>query len=132
MSTTRSKHAFGSLANVDSALEQGLIDAYDVLFLSEGKIGWIDKNGNKVIVDNGKSVEVVDELPASGVEGIIYIYADKMYIWNGTEYVSPTVDSGLDETTVDQKIETAAQGATDSANAYTDEQIAEAIAIVEF
>ena len=36
MSTMKSKHAFGSEANVDSALENGIIDAYDILYLSEG------------------------------------------------------------------------------------------------
>ena len=50
MPEMKSKHAFGSEANVDNAIEQGLIDAYDVLFLNEGKIGWVDRDGNKVIL----------------------------------------------------------------------------------
>lgn len=56
----RSKHAFGSEANVDAALQSGAIDAYDILFLNEKKIGWIDKDGNKVIVENGMAEEAVN------------------------------------------------------------------------
>lgn len=48
MSNLRSKHAFGSKENVNAALEQGLIDAYDVLFLDEGEFGWINRNGEPV------------------------------------------------------------------------------------
>ena len=48
----KSKHAFGSETKVDEALANGAIDAYDILFLNEGKIGWIDKNGNKIILNN--------------------------------------------------------------------------------
>lgn len=42
---TISKHAFGSKEGVESAKQQGKIDAYDVLFLDNGETGWIDKNG---------------------------------------------------------------------------------------
>lgn len=132
MSTMKSKHAFGSEANVDYALEQGLIDAYDILFLAEGKIGWIDKNGNKVILENKQQVMTVDELPETGVAEVIYIYNAKMYVWNGTEFVSPTTETGVDETTVDRKIDTAVQEVTDAANAYTDSQIDSALEVVEF
>lgn len=132
MSTMKSRHAFGSEENVDSALAQGLIDAYDVLFLSEGKIGWIDKNGSKVILENRQQVMTVSELPAAGSEEVIYIYNSKMYIWDGSEYVSPTVEGGVDETTVDTKIDTAVQEVSDAANAYTDSQIDAALEVVEF
>lgn len=132
MSTTRSKHAFGSEANVDNALAQGLIDAYDILFLSEGKIGWIDKDGNKVIPEAKKQVLTVESLPEVGDSETIYIYESKFYLWNGSDYTSPSVEGGVDETVVDSKIDTAVQEVTDSANAYTDQQIAEAIAVVEF
>lgn len=42
---TISKHAFGSKEGVETAKQQGKIDAYDVLFLDNGETGWIDKNG---------------------------------------------------------------------------------------
>lgn len=52
----RAKHAFGMLENIDSALSNGTIDSYDILFVKDanGKpyVGWIDKDGNKVIVDD--------------------------------------------------------------------------------
>ena len=132
----RSKHAFGSEANIDSALAQGLIDAYDILFLNEGKIGWIDKDGNKVIVEDKTGVVTVDELPETGDAATVYICGNKFYFWNGSDFVTPTTEGeGVDETTVDSKIETAKTEVTTAANAYTDEQIAaitESMAIVEF
>lgn len=133
MSETRSKHAFGSEANVDNALAQGLIDAYDVLFLDEGKFGWIDRNGNKVILEDRVQVALVETLPETGSEDVIYIFDGGIYIWNGAEFVSPVGEgSGVTEDAVDTKIETAIATVTESANAYTDEQIAAAFTVVEF
>lgn len=40
-----SKHAFGSKNNIETAKQEGTIDAYDILFLDNGETGWIDKNG---------------------------------------------------------------------------------------
>lgn len=128
MSDLRSRHAFGSEANVDSALEQGKIDALDVLFLDEGKIGWIDKNGNKVILENAKQVIPVDELPETGISTAIYICNGKFYYWDETGFKSPASEGGVDESTVNTKVEEAVA----SANAYTDEQIANAVTVVEF
>lgn len=52
----KAKHAFGALENIDSAISAGKIDAYDILFVKDanGKpyVGWIDKDGNKVVVDD--------------------------------------------------------------------------------
>lgn len=44
----KARHAFGNSDGVETALQNGVIDAYDILFLdgeTEPKIGWIDKNG---------------------------------------------------------------------------------------
>lgn len=122
----KSRHAFGSEANIDYAIEQGLIDEYDILFLKEGKIGWIDKDGNKVILENKKQVVSVDDLPETGDVDTVYIYDSKFYFWNGKEFVSSA--GSVNEEVVDEKIETAIS----EANTYTDEQIANAISIVEF
>ena len=50
----KAKHAFGSSENLTSALSSGTIDSFDILFLDgdtdNPKIGWIDKNGNPVIL----------------------------------------------------------------------------------
>lgn len=46
---TISKHGFGKKEDIEKAKENGTIDEYDVLFLDNGEIGWIDKNKNTVI-----------------------------------------------------------------------------------
>lgn len=55
----RAKHAFGSSSSIESALQQGLINERDILFLDEDtdnpKIGWIDKNGNPIILKDEKA-----------------------------------------------------------------------------
>lgn len=130
-SESRSKHAFGAEANIDAALAAGTIDAYDVLFLNEGKIGWIDRDGNKVIPEYVIHINEA-ELPESGKTGVLYIFNDEFYIWNGTEFVMKSGGGTVTETVVDEKLNVAKAEVTESANAYTDEQIAEAIAIVEF
>lgn len=128
----RSKHAFGSIERVDDAIARGAIDAYDILFLDEKKIGWIDKNGNKVILEDKEQVVRVDELPETGEDDVVYICNAKIYIWNGTEFTTPTGGDGVAEDVVDTKVDTAKQEAVADANAYTDEKIEEAIAVVEF
>ena len=44
-----SKAAFGSKANIETAKENGLIDEYDILYLDDGEIAWIDKSKNTVV-----------------------------------------------------------------------------------
>jgi hypothetical protein len=130
----KSRHAFGSESKVDYAISEGLIDAYDILFLNEGKIGWIDKNGNKVILEDKEQVLTVDELPEAGESNVIYIYDSKFYFWNGTEYVATASGGNLDEEIVDAKVNSAFASAIEESNAYTDEQIANAMSteVVEF
>ncbi len=130
----RSKHAFGSEANVDAAIASGTIDAYDILFLNEKKIGWVDKNGNKVILDNKQQVVTVMELPETGEEGIIYIHESNGYTWNGTEFKSIAQTAGMDEDAIVDKIEESQAATLTDAKSYTDEKIAEALSneVVEF
>lgn len=125
----KSRHAFGSELGVDKALADGLIDAYDILFLNEGKIGWIDKEGNKVILEDKKQVVSVDELPEVGDGETVYIYDSKFYLWNGDEFVTTTT-TGMDEEAVNAKVHEALEAAND----YTDQQIANAVSteVVEF
>ena len=81
----KAKHAFGALERIDAALQSGSIDAYDILFVkdSEGKphVGWIDKNGNKVIVEEEDEIIIVDgeSLPESGELGKVYIFGEDGY-----------------------------------------------------
>lgn len=119
----KSRHAFGSEANIDSALDQGLIDEYDILFLKEGKIGWIDADGNKVILEDKTGVKSVDVLPEIGDLETVYIYDSKLYFWNGKEFVTTADGIGVTEEEVDTKISTAVSDVEDKANAYTDKMI---------
>lgn len=88
----RSKHAFGMLENVLSAISSGKIDQYDVLFLKDanGKpyIGWVDKNNEPVILQDEKEIVTVPSLPSTGETGKIYIYGSDGYFWNGTEFIN--------------------------------------------
>lgn len=56
---TKAKHAFGHSESIYSALEQGLINERDILFLDEDtdkpKIGWITKDGKPVILTDEKA-----------------------------------------------------------------------------
>lgn len=119
----RSRHAFGSLQNLDYAISQNLIDAYDILFMKnengEPIIGWIDKDGNPVILEDRKQVISVESLPETGNAETVYICGSKFYVWNGTEFVPSVTEDGVSETEVDEKIDTAMS----MANTYTDEKI---------
>ena len=119
----KSRHAFGSESRVDYALEQGLIDAYDILFLQEGKIGWIDADGKKVILEDRKQVVSVDVLPETGDVETVYICNSKFYFWNGSEFVTTIDEIGVTEEEVDTKISTAVSNVMGDANAYTDGKI---------
>lgn len=65
----KAKHAFGMLENVDSAISSGKVDAYDILFVkdSNGKpyVGWVDKNGNKVICDDSAEIAELENQMAN-------------------------------------------------------------------
>lgn len=118
----RAKHAFGALENIDSAIAKGTIDAYDILFVKDanGKpyVGWVDKEGNKVICQEEDKVVVVEgeSLPETGIEGKIYIFGEDGYFWNGTEFVNlckPTDVTSLEtqvgelEKEMEQKVDAA-------------------------
>ena len=132
----KSRHAFGSTQNIDSAMDQGLIDAYDILFLdgdSEPKIGWVDKNGVLRLVENKGQVVHVNQLPTTGgEENVIYIYNNEGYIWNGTECVSLSKSANL--TTLENQVnalETQLQGKVDASTVqnmiqeYTETEVIE-------
>ena len=44
-----SKHAFGAKENIEVAKANGKIDEFDVLFMDNGEIGWVDKDRNTVV-----------------------------------------------------------------------------------
>lgn len=133
MSNTKSKHAFGSEANIDSALQRGLIDAFDILFLDEGKIGWIDRSGGKVVLEDKEQVVLLESLPETGSSNIVYIYNNRIYLWDGTAFISPSGEGSVSESVIDSKIQAAKSEVLDAAKAYADEQVtASSETVVEF
>ena len=102
----KSRHAFGSEANVDAAIDQGLVDAYDILFLKEGKIGWIDGEGKKVILEDKQQIVRVEELPVqNGDMGVVYVYNDDAYIWSDVEHKCVPLCEPTDLTNLQAEVE---------------------------
>ena len=82
----KSRHAFGSEKDIEKALSTGAIDAFDILFLEEGKIGWIDGDGEIVIV-NG---------PEGGVTEIVVDKKIDVAVEEAAEYTDSKIESALD------------------------------------
>lgn len=141
----KARHAYGTLEGIDKALQDGVIDAYDVLFVkdADGKpyVGWIDKNGVKNIVrPEATTVVDGDSLPETGETGKIYIFNDEAYVYTGTEYknlAQPADLSALENQVDSLSTQVAAKAdteyvsqAVDDAKKYVDEQIDAKIAEV--
>lgn len=133
----KAKHAFGSLERIDAALASGAIDAYDILFVKDenGKpyVGWIDKDGNKVIVQEDEQIVFIEDesLPETGEKGKIYIFGENSYFWDGTEFVNMCKPADL--TALEKEIATKADA--EEVDAKIEEKMAElnsAYEIVEF
>ena len=118
----KSRHAFGKSANLQTALDSGAVDAYDILFLdgdTDPKLGWVDASGAVRMLDTDCIIIVEGEdLPESGEVNKVYIFKDEGYFWNGTEFkpmaksadlsaLEAKIDSKVDAKTVETMIETA-------------------------
>ena len=116
MAEKRAKHAFGALERVDSALQAGTIDAFDILFVKDenGKpyVGWIDKDGKRVVVN--------DNAEFSALESKVATKAD------ATE-VKSELEKKADATEVEEKISQTAQDTIATAKTYTDGKVKAAI-----
>ena len=116
----KAKHAFGALENIDNALSSGKIDAYDILFVKDenGKpyVGWIDSQGQKVIIDN--------EVDISGVEAELATKANA----EDVEALESQLATKVDAETVDVKVGQAMTDSVSEAKAYTDGKVEAAIA----
>ena len=130
----KAKHAFGMLERIDEALIAGTIDSYDILFVKDanGKpyVGWIDKEGQKVIVQEEDEVVVIDGefLPETGESGKIYVHDSDAYVWNGNEFVNlckPTDVSALE-------VEVATKVTAKEVNTMIKESMDSSVEIVEF
>lgn len=136
----KAKHAYGSRANLAAAIKAEKVDAYDILFLNgedeSPAIGWIDKDGNPVIVGCEEQVVKVTELPTSdGKEGVVYIYDNEAYIWDGekcTSICKPTDVSELQSqvTELGTEIETKVDAKT--VQTMIEDYADSAIEVVEF
>ena len=97
----KAKFAYGSLANLDAALQSGAVDAFDLLCLMDdgvARIGWVDKQGQAQIVSVPEDdVLLVDSLPETGKLGIIYIVGEVAHLWTGTQFVVISENTDLTE-----------------------------------
>lgn len=113
----KARHAFGALEQVDSAISEGKIDAFDILFVknAEGKpyVGWVDRDGNKVIVDDSAELEELETKIATKAT---------------TEEVDEKLAAKADTVEVDEKINTAVTDTVATAKSYTDGKVKAAIA----
>ena len=137
----KAKHAFGSSKNLSSALSSGAIDSFDILFLDgdteNPKIGWVDKNGNPVILREEDEVVIVDgdSLPESGESGKIYVCGSDAYVWNNNEFVNlckPTDVSALENDVSALEAEIVTKVTAEEVNAMIKESMDSSVEIVEF
>lgn len=132
----KAKHAFGALERIDSAIASGAIDSYDILFVKDahGKpyVGWVDKDGKKVIVQEEEKVVVVEDekLPEFGEEGKVYIFDEEGYFWDGEKFLKlskPTDLTGLEAEVAKkanvEEVEAKIDQVVLDTNAYTDKKI---------
>lgn len=137
----RAKHAFGTLENIDAALSAGTIDTYDILFVKDanGKpyVGWIDKEGQKVIVQEEDEVVVIngESLPEIGEVGKIYVFGEDAYVYNGTEFVNlckPTDVSALETQVAGLETEMGTKVDAETVQAMIEEHTESLIEVIEF
>jgi hypothetical protein len=106
----KAKHAFGSLENIDQALANGTIDSYDILFVknAEGKpyVGWVDKDGNKVVVSNDEEIAELETALATKISADEVDTKIEGAVTEKVETVVETVVTERVETIVTEKVET--------------------------
>lgn len=107
----KARHAFGMLENIDSALSSGTIDSYDILFVknADGKpfVGWIDRDGNKVVCDNSAELaaleaEIATKVDAEEVETAIATKADATEVENIKAEIGNKVDAATVKTMIEE------------------------------
>lgn len=134
--SNKARHAFGNSENLQAALNEGKIDAYDIVLLdgaTDPKVGWIDKNGNPVIVDNASGLrEQVSSIETDLASKISVEEADTKINSIVTEKVETVVTDKVTEKVeivveekIDEAIDSRIEEAVSSANSYTDEKFAE-------
>ena len=138
----KARHAFGMLENIDSAIASGTINEYDILFVKDAEgnpyVGWIDKDGNKVILEDKVQIVRVEELPTeNGDENVVYIHNNEGYIWDTVNSkcipMSKSADLAALETQV-TNLSTQMENKVDadSVQSMIKEQVDSAYEIIEF
>lgn len=103
----KAKHAFGSESKISEALAAGKIDAYDILFLDEKKVGWVNKNHEIVIAEpdlSGVEAEIATKANASDVAALETELATKASA-EEVESLGAEVATKVDAATVQDMIE---------------------------
>lgn len=97
----RAKHAFGSSDRVLESIANGVIDSYDILFLDgdtdNPKIGWVDRNGNPVILRDEKA-------DLSGIEAEVAELETKLAAKVGADEVDAKIADALDNLDVEVEV----------------------------
>ena len=110
----KAKHAFGNSSSIEAAKQANKIDNFDILFLdgeTDPKIGWIDGQGNTVIVPNKTDL--------SGVEAELATKANA----EDVEMLESQIATKANTEEVEAKISEASQSSVDAAKAYTDKMV---------
>lgn len=125
--SNKAKIAFGSLSRLQSVLDSGQVDAFDILCLVDdgvARIGWIDKQGTPQIIDVPEDEVVnVNELPATGKKGVVYIVENTVYIWNGSEFI--LISENTDLTSIQEQL----SALEETVSAFDEEKLKEEIKI---
>jgi hypothetical protein len=134
----KAKHAFGTLEGIDAALSAGKIDNFDILFVknADGKpfVGWIDRDGNKVIVDDSAEfaaleAEIATKVGSEEVEAAIATKADAADV-ESLESQLATKANSSDVTELEAEVATKVDAAT--VKTMIDEATMGLIEVVEF
>lgn len=118
----RAKHAHGSRKNLANAIANGVVNEYDVLFLSgEGEsnaIGWLSKDGEAIIIDPVAEVskleadletELANKVSAEEVDAKIDSTVTEKVETAVTEKVTKEVETVVNEkvdTVITEKVDT--------------------------
>lgn len=114
----KAKHAFGQSSGIEAAKQANKIDSFDILFLdgeTDPKIGWIDKQGNTVIVPNktdlsGVEAELATKANSEDVETLESQIATKADT-SEVEALQTEIATKVDAAAVQDMIDKAAVGA---------------------
>ena len=128
----KAKHAFGSEQNISKALTEGKIDAYDILFLDEKKVGWINKSGEIVIAEpdlSGVEAELATKANAADVEASLLTKANA----SDVESLGSQIATKADATEVEElEKEVATKVDAETVQSMIEENSKSMVEVVEF